>query len=109
MFLTVIGGTAALAGKGEFNFNISLRLIMAAALAVISYYAVKWIRNNIELETLARKKLLELLPVLGQAVPDPQKVQFGYPGTVALVAIGAILAVLIAPTSNWCAVLACFG
>jgi hypothetical protein len=101
----------ALAGNGNFKFAAPLRAIMAGAIAVIAYYAVKWIDNNSRFEDAARSKLLDLLKsaALENAVPSPRDSEFGYTTTVALVAFGAVLTVLIAPIKDWCAALACLG
>jgi hypothetical protein len=111
MLLAVIGGTVALVGNGNFKFAAPLRAIMAGAVAVIAYYAVKWIDNNSRFEDAARSKLLDLLKsaALENAVPSPRDSEFGYTTTVALVAFGAVLTVLIAPIKDWCAALACLG
>jgi hypothetical protein len=110
MLLAVIGGIVTLASRGDFKFAVSLRAIMVIALVAIARYAVKWVNNNIEFESLARGQLVKFLKHSGideNAVPDPSKAEFGYPATITLVATGAVLAVLFAPPSPWRALLTC--
>ena len=103
LLVAVIGGTVALASKGSFKFDILSRALMAASIAVISLYAVRWIDNNLKFERKARRKLLELVNTAGldNAVADPDKFEFGYATTVRLVAVGAVLTILLVPIKDW--------
>ena len=103
--LAAIGGVVVLAGKGEFVFSWSLRLIMVLALSTISIYAIFWIHENIKFESSSRRDLQRIDDKLQIKfeIPNPQgKPMFGYGGTVALLAIAAVLAVLLAPDTLSC-------
>jgi hypothetical protein len=105
VLLAAIGGIVALAGKGDFRFPLSLRILMALALATLAGYACLWIAENIKFETLAREDLTKIDKSLGIAfrIPDPQSRRlFGYGATVLLLALAAVLTVMLAPATGPC-------
>jgi hypothetical protein len=92
ILLAVIGGIVA--GKQHWQFDVYRKLIMTAALTVVTIYACTWIRENIRFEELAGKKIAAYLKdetILAQ----PGRFKLGYNGTILLLLLGALGAILI--------------
>ncbi|MBX9648591.1 MAG: hypothetical protein K2X57_16235 [Xanthobacteraceae bacterium] len=101
LLVAVIGGAITLTGKvcappakSEVFYSALQYLVMGGAVIVLALYARVWINENMRLENLARKKVVELLKVhrISVVLPDPKKLPIGYVQVVVLVTAGALLA-----------------
>src|SRR5215207_6998817 len=94
LLLGAIGGVIALTGREEFFFPLwPARTIMAISLLVLTTYACRWIYENIDAESVAREELHKADTDLGistSITPNPRsRPEFGYVGTLVLLAIGS--------------------
>ena len=98
LLVASIGGVLALSVKGEFSAPWWQRGAMAAGLAALTLYAVRWTHANLKSEIFAHRALLRMMQAGGVATDDfpPPSDEFdiGYREIVGGVGAIATLVVL---------------
>lgn len=97
ILVAAIGGMIALTWKGEIKPDPISRYTMAAALAVLTVYAIAWIYENLEAEKHADRAIREALRQAASGwdvFREPGSFPLGYRGVVSLMGSAAVVTVL---------------
>ena len=95
VLITITAGVLAAAASKDFDLTILGLVLISVVISILTIYARKWLRENLDFETEIRDKLDKLfIKELDQnlKISSPVKAKFGYVAMITWLGVIAFLA-----------------